>query len=82
MAVAVTAASATAAVQAGPTVMQVKLSNVGITTTPQSVLAGKIVFRVTNTSRAPRDFEVDGKKTPTLATGKTATLTGTFAAHP
>jgi uncharacterized cupredoxin-like copper-binding protein len=38
-----------------------------------------VVFKVTNKGKIPHDFKINGKKTPQLAAGKSATLTVKFA---
>jgi uncharacterized cupredoxin-like copper-binding protein len=42
--------------------------------------AGKITFSVVNKGHIAHDFKIDGKKTPLLQPGKTATLTVTLKA--
>jgi uncharacterized cupredoxin-like copper-binding protein len=36
-------------------------------------------FKITNKGKIPHDFKINGKKTPLIAPGKTATQTVTFA---
>lgn len=82
--VAAFAATAVSALAAGSenATIRVTLTDGGVTLTPSSVIAGITVFTVSNRGRAPRDFEIAGKKTPALAAGTTATLRATFAPRP
>ncbi len=75
-------ATAAADVRAGTAIVHVTLGSTGITLSPSSVVAGNVVFTVTNRTRAPRDFEIGGKKTPPIAVGKSATLKAAFAPRP
>jgi uncharacterized cupredoxin-like copper-binding protein len=40
---------------------------------------GTVTFKVTNKGKTVHDFKINGKKTPTLAPGKSASLTVKFA---
>jgi uncharacterized cupredoxin-like copper-binding protein len=40
---------------------------------------GSVTFKVVNKGKIPHDFKINGKKTPLLAAGKSATLTVKFA---
>jgi hypothetical protein len=62
--------------------VRVTLSSTGILVAPGSVVAGKVVFKVRNTTGVPRDFEIGGKKTAAIAPGSAATLTAALAARP
>jgi uncharacterized cupredoxin-like copper-binding protein len=40
---------------------------------------GSVTFKVVNKGKAPHDFKINGKKTPTIAPGKSASLSVKFA---
>lgn len=61
-------ATTTDAVTAG------KPSELRFTLAKRTVLKGTVFFKVTNRGLIRHDFKIAGKKTPVLATGKTATL--------
>ena len=61
-------ATTTDAVTAG------KPSEIRFTLAKRTVLKGTVFFKVTNRGMIRHDFKIAGKKTPVLATGKTATL--------
>jgi uncharacterized cupredoxin-like copper-binding protein len=61
------------------TVTAGKPSEFRFTLSPRSVRKGTVVFRVVNKGGIPHDFKVNGKKTPLLSPGKSATLTVAFA---
>lgn len=82
LAVGLAAGTATAHVSTSPTVVRVTLGTSDIRLVPSSVVAGRVVFNVANRTRSGRDFEVGGKKTAPIGPGRSATLTGTFAARP
>ena len=65
-------AATTVAVTAGkPTEFRYTLSTLTVPT-------GTVTFRVVNRGAIAHDFKIAGKKTPSLARGKTATLKATF----
>lgn len=67
-------AAATITVSAG------KPSPFSFTLSTKSVAHGTVKFTVKNVGVGlPHDFKINGKKTPSLAPGKSATLTVTFA---
>ena len=66
-------ATTTVAVTAG------KPSELKFTLSKKTILKGTGVFKVTNRGALPHNFKIAGKKTVTLAAGKTATLRVTFA---
>ncbi|HZS24967.1 MAG TPA: cupredoxin domain-containing protein [Gaiellaceae bacterium] len=43
-----------------------------------SVPAGSVTFSIKNAGKVPHDFKIGGKKSKTIAPGKTATLTVTL----
>ena len=45
----------------------------------RSAPIGTVIFTVTNKGKKPHDFKIDGKKTPVLAPGHSATLRVTFS---
>jgi uncharacterized cupredoxin-like copper-binding protein len=49
------------------------------TLSKKSVKHGTVVFDVVNKGKLSHDFKIDGKKTPLIKPGKSATLTVTFA---
>ena len=65
-------ATTTDAVTAG------KPSEFKFTLAKKTVLKGTVFFKVTNKGVIKHDFKIAGKKTPVLATGKTATLKVVF----
>jgi uncharacterized cupredoxin-like copper-binding protein len=66
-------AAASVSVTAGkPAEFKFKLSS-------SSVKHGAVTFKVTNGGALTHDFSINGKKTPMLAKGKSATLTVNFA---
>ena len=68
--------------RAGTTVVLVTLGDATIRLAPSSVTAGSVVFRVVNKGRTPRDFEVAGRRTPSVAPGKSASLKVELAKRP
>jgi uncharacterized cupredoxin-like copper-binding protein len=44
-----------------------------------SVPKGSVTFKLVNKGKVPHDFKINGKKTPTIAGGKTASITVKFA---
>jgi nitrite reductase (NO-forming) len=64
-------AHATATVTVIATDFKFKLS-------PLTVKAGMVTFKVVNKGKVMHDFKIDGKRTPVLAPGKSATLTVTL----
>ena len=40
---------------------------------------GSVTFKLVNKGKAPHDFKINGKKTPLVAAGKTASVTVKFA---
>ena len=84
-------ASALAGSAVSPAVAAQATSNVSITVTAgkpsefsftlskKTVAPGAVVFRVVNAGKRPHDFVIAGKKTPTLAPGRSATLTVVFS---
>lgn len=49
------------------------------TLSAKTVAHGTVTFKVTNKGKIAHNFTIDGKKTPNLAPGKSATLVVTFA---
>ena len=49
-----------------------------ITLSKKTILTGATTFKVTNKGGASHDFKIAGKKTPSLKTGKAATLKATL----
>jgi nitrite reductase (NO-forming) len=66
-------ATTTVAVTAG------KPSEFKFTLSKRTILKGTGIFKVTNKGVTRHDFKIAGKKTVSLATGKSATLRVTFA---
>jgi uncharacterized cupredoxin-like copper-binding protein len=60
------------------TVTAGKPAELRFTLTTRSVPKGAVTFAVTNRGKLKHDFKIAGKKTPLLATGKSATLKATF----
>jgi uncharacterized cupredoxin-like copper-binding protein len=50
-----------------------------LTLSRRSAPVGTVIFTVTNKGKKPHDFKIDGKKTPSLAPGRSATLRVTFS---
>ena len=67
-----TQSAATVAVTAG------KPSEFKFTLAPKTVKKGVVTFKVTNKGALAHDFKIAGKKTKSVAKGKTATLKITF----
>lgn len=65
---------ARAQAQAGSFTVVVTITNSGLTLAPSTVPAGSVVFKIVNRAKIARDFEIAGKKTPIIGTGKSATL--------
>ena len=61
-------ATTTVAVTAG------KPSEFNFTLSKRTVAKGTVVFKVTNKGAIAHDFKIAGKKTPSIAAGKTGTL--------
>jgi uncharacterized cupredoxin-like copper-binding protein len=60
------------------TTVTVAASNFKFKLSKTSVPKGKVSFVVTNKSTIPHDFKINGKKTPLIKGGKSATLVVTF----
>jgi uncharacterized cupredoxin-like copper-binding protein len=60
------------------TTVGVKMTEFKFALTKASVRRGVVVFRLANAGTVPHDFKINGKKSPLVAPGKTATLTVTF----
>jgi uncharacterized cupredoxin-like copper-binding protein len=60
------------------TTVTVAASNFKFKLSKTSVAKGKVSFVVTNKSTIPHDFKINGKKTPLIKGGKSATLVVTF----
>jgi uncharacterized cupredoxin-like copper-binding protein len=76
----VVAVSAWAATPQNVTVTAGKPSEFKFTLSKKTVKKGvPVVFKVTNRGTIAHDFKIGGKKTASLAVGKTATLRVTFA---
>ena len=56
------------------TVTAGKPTELRFTLSKRTVAKGLVTFKVTNRGTVRHDFKVAGRKTPSLATGKTATL--------
>ncbi len=66
-------AAATVTVTAG------KPAEFKFTVSAKSVAHGSVTFKVTNSGALAHDFSINGKKTPQIASKKSATLTVTFS---
>jgi uncharacterized cupredoxin-like copper-binding protein len=66
-----TAHAAAATVNVTATEFKFKLST-------KSVKHGKVTFKVSNKGSVQHDFKINGKKTPLISPGKSATLTVSF----
>jgi uncharacterized cupredoxin-like copper-binding protein len=71
---------------AAPTQHAAKAASITVTATEfkfklskTSAPKGSVTFKVVNKGKAPHDFKINGKKTPTIAPGKSASLTVKFA---
>jgi uncharacterized cupredoxin-like copper-binding protein len=60
------------------TVTAGKPSEFGFVLSKKSVPKGTVVFTVKNAGNLPHDFKINGKKTPDLNPGKSATITVKF----
>jgi hypothetical protein len=60
--------------KAGSFTVTVTITNSRVTLAPLTVPAGSVVFNIVNRANSARDFEIAGKKTPMIATGRSATL--------
>ena len=57
------------------TTVTVTMKEFKFTLSKSSVPAGVVVFKITNKGAVPHDFKIAGKKSATVAAGKTAVLT-------
>lgn len=76
MAVGVFAGAGSASPQA--TKVAVAASEFKFVLSKKTVPKGAVTFVVTNKGKVPHDFKIKGKKTKTIAVGKSATLTVVF----
>lgn len=65
--------------RAGTTTVVVTMTAFKLELAPPTVPVGSVVFKVVNRGKIRRDFKIGGKKTPRIATGKSATLKVEFA---
>ncbi|HET6172223.1 MAG TPA: cupredoxin domain-containing protein [Gaiellales bacterium] len=72
------ATAATAHSVAKTTTITVKMTEFKFTLSKASAPKGTVVFKVANKGHVAHDFKINGKKTPMVAPGKSATLTGKF----
>jgi uncharacterized cupredoxin-like copper-binding protein len=56
------------------TTVTVKMTEFKFTLSKTSAPVGTVIFKVTNKGHADHDFKINGKKTPLLSPGKSATL--------
>jgi uncharacterized cupredoxin-like copper-binding protein len=78
----VTGVAATAAPShraAKTTTITVKMTEFKFTLSKSSAPKGTVVFKLVNRGQVGHDFKINGKKSPLVAPGKTATLTVKFA---
>ena len=61
------------------TVTEGKPSIFSLVLSSKTIKHGTVTFKVVNGGSIGHDFKINGKKTPTIAAGKSATLTVTFA---
>jgi uncharacterized cupredoxin-like copper-binding protein len=74
----VAAAVARSQADAGPATIVVTMTDSKLNAAPMTAPLGSVVFKVVNKGTRPRDFEIAGKSTPQIASGKSATLKVTF----
>jgi uncharacterized cupredoxin-like copper-binding protein len=80
LAVAIPASAATTHhAAAKTTTVTVAMSEFKFKLSKASAPKGTVVFKVTNKGKIPHDFKINGKQTPLIKTGKSATLTIKFA---
>ena len=78
-AVGITASSVLGApAQAKTTTVKVTAGDLWFKLSTKSAKAGKVTFKLTNTGVLKHDFWIDGKKTPLIGHGKTASVTVTI----
>lgn len=63
---------------AGATTVSVAASEFKFKLSTKSAKPGTVIFKVTNKGTIQHDFKINGKKTPLLSPGKSATLKVTF----
>ncbi len=78
LAVAVPATAFAAHESTKTTTITVAMSEFKFKLSKASAPKGKVVFKLSNKGQAAHDFKINGKKSPLVAPGKTATLTVTF----
>ena len=74
----IAAAVAPAQTDPAPTTLAVTITDAQLLVAQKPVPIGLVTFKVANRSRIASDFRIAGKKTPSIAPGKTATLRVTF----
>jgi uncharacterized cupredoxin-like copper-binding protein len=80
LAVAIPASAATTHhAAAKTTTVTVAMSEFKFKLSKTSAPKGAVAFKITNKGKIPHDFKINGKKSPLVKPGKTATLTITFA---
>jgi uncharacterized cupredoxin-like copper-binding protein len=79
LAVAVPATASPTDHVAKTTTITVTMTEFKFTLSKSSAPKGTVVFKVVNKGHVPHDFKINGKKTPLVAPGKSATLKVTFA---
>jgi uncharacterized cupredoxin-like copper-binding protein len=72
------AVPAIAAPAAKTTTITVRMVEFKFTLSKASAPKGTVVFKVTNKGHVAHDFKINGKKTPLVSPGKSATLTVKF----
>ena len=60
------------------TTITVKATEFKFTLSKKSAPHGKVTFKVTNKGHVKHDFKINGKKTPLISPGKSATLSVTL----
>lgn len=60
--------------QSGATTVFVKLTDSSLTVAPRKVPVGIVVFRIVNNGTSARSFSIPGKRTPSIAAGRSGTL--------
>lgn len=68
----------TASARQQATTLGVKMSEFKFVLTKKTVPKGIVTFKVSNVGKIPHDFKINGKKTPLVGPGKSATLKVTF----
>jgi uncharacterized cupredoxin-like copper-binding protein len=78
-------ALARAQADAGSTTIAVTMTDAKVKLAATRAPLGSVIFKIVNKGKIPRDFKISGKRTPKIASGKSATLnveftlTGTYS---